>query len=183
MNIPQPEFKLKLPVIVPLTVFVISFIILIFQIALLVQIPPTLGSSNFRIELIFWFGFILLLQLGTLFLAIGMWRQKIILTRDSIKFYGFRSTTIASWKSIAFLTITFEMATYQRYGWIAGKRGFLTIEASINGQPMEYKISNMTPDTVNLFLKELARLSRRVPKVTSPFHRGKLIEKQVWRWG
>jgi hypothetical protein len=110
-------------------------------------------------------------------------KTKIVLTRGTFRFQGVFSSFSASWRSIWWVKMTFELPRLQRYSLFTGRRGTLRIEINVNDKTRNFQISSISPNALNPFLQALSLLTNRPPKVLNAHTKSRFTETQSWRWG
>lgn len=179
----QPEYVLKESIMITIILFFMFIIFSVIEVGFLLQMTPNLGTPAFKFEHLLLFCLILLLQIGSLYGTIGTRRQKITISSEELKIYGYRSTLKASWSSVLSLKILFVMGRVQRsYTLVTGRKGNLELNLNINGQTSRHVRTNMSSNDFNAFLKALAYFTGRSPKVIKEYHKTKLLEQQEWLW-
>ncbi len=158
----------------------VFFLLIIFYFQVFL-IHPESPVTDFDMKVIF-FGIMIIFQIIIVFKSLRAVREKIEMTNDSLILTKILSNNTVHWSKVTKIHIKFEMFRYQRNSWLLGRRGSFSIKAVVGNRTIRYNFSNTTPDEVNDFLDQLTYLSRRAPKIVSPYSKDLLTEFQEWRW-
>lgn len=126
-----------------MTILIIAIICLSATVSLISGAGGEYDAGYFMYVLVFFF---------ILFLSLYVSRKtKIVLTRETFRFDGVFSSFFASWQSIWWLNMTYELPRLQRYSFITGRRGNLKFELNVNGKTKNIQISNISPKAQSIF--------------------------------
>jgi hypothetical protein len=160
---------------------IVGFIgIILFLFIMIGLIQPEILLSVIQSPV--WYAVTALVQTLALVFFLIIFREKIVMTRDTITLVKLWSTTTQSWHRIIKMKIKFVIPLPQLLTHIFGKRGLMLIIVEEGERTFRYILFYPSTGELEQFLDRLAYFSKRTPQITQPHKKTPFFESQEWSW-